>query len=206
MGQARQRQAEIQQLKTRGTQVQLGLRVNTGITGIRPLLESPCGQVRLYDFSQRSLEQFRDLTGGLPCYFETMEQAGLNIADQVVNTQAQEELYVGSWRDVIVEVRGRTSKDSVEHFPIRLGSDEVVRVSRPAYDDQLELTAVEAAFARFALATNHLGWYANHRGESLYLGFGGGTWREDRLFELYQMAIFAGVYQLNMLRVHQFLD
>ena len=190
MGQAKLRKAEIQQLKNP-----------------KPLFESANGDIKVYKVG--SLDKFKELTGLLPYEFESLEYTGLNLADRVMNgmfgdmkSSAEKELYIGSWKDMIVEVNNRKSKGSKEYFAVRLGEDDVV-VSRPAYRDKLTLTGIEAAFARFAMSANHIGWYAHHKGP-VRLGMFNEI-NDETAFEYYHMAMFAAA-ELDLGAVYRVLD
>lgn len=145
MGQAKLRNAEITALKT-------------------PLHQSKSGNVKVYKV--KSLEKFQQLTGRLPYEFEQMEYFGLQLSDRVLSNMfgtkvsGYDELYVGSWQDLVVEITDRNGDGKVEYIAVRLGYEDSV-VSRPSHNDTMTLTGIEAAFARFALATNHISWYAH---------------------------------------------
>jgi len=173
------------------------------------LAQSPNGDIKVYKVG--SLDKFKELTGRLPYEFENMEYIGLQLADQVMsnmfgehNGTAEKELYVGSWKDLVVEVNNRKSKGSKEYFGIRLGEDDVV-VNRPAYHDTLTLTGIEAAFARFAMSANHIGWYANSQDKGV-LRTSPFSYITDKVaFEYYHMAMFAAG-ELDFGSVYSYLD
>ena len=191
MGQAKQRQDEIRALKT-------------------PLYTSESGRVKVYKV--KSLEKFQQLTGRLPYQFEQMEYAGLRLSDQALSNMfdtkvsGYDELYVGSWQDLVVEITDRNGDGKVEYFAIRLGYEDAV-VSRPAYHDTIILTGIEAAFARFALATNHISWYAHalERQGKPFRGIGMVFIDGAEAADYYDMAVFAAD-EFGFGNVFRFLD
>ena len=193
MGQAKLRNAEITALKT-------------------PVYQSESGNVKV--FKIKSLDKFQQLTTRLPYEFEQMEYIGLQLSDQVLSNMfgtkvdGYNELYVGSWQDLVVEVNDRKSKGSKEYFGIRLGYEDAV-VSVPARHDKMTLTGIEAAFARFALSTNHISWYAHsleQQGKKgrVQVGLMSSISGEEAA-EYYHMAMFAAG-ELNYGNVYSFLD
>lgn len=193
MGQAKLRNAEITALKT-------------------PLYQSKSGNVKV--FKVKSLDKFQQLTGRLPYEFEQMEYVGLQLNDRVLSNMFEtkvntyDELYVGSWQDLVVEIDNRNGDGKKEYFGIRLGYEDAV-VSRPAYHDTLTLTGIEAAFARFACATNHISWYSYHltqQGKSgeIQVGLMRSISGEEAT-EYFHMAQFAYL-ELGFGVVHRFLD
>ena len=168
--------------------------------------------VRIYE--ERNLSRFSATTGRLPLQFEGIEYAGMDLCDQMLSgmfeteVSGSKEFYVGSWKDCIVEVTGRQTRDSREYFAIRLGSEDIT-VSRPAYHDTLVLTGIEAAFARFAISANSISWYAHNQqtgtGSSLVnLGMGGFITGEQAA-DYYHMAMFAAD-SLGLSNVYSVLD
>ena len=153
----------------------------------------------------KSLDKFKQITGRLPFEFEQMEYIGPQISDQMVGGNSQKELYIGSWKDMVVEVINRKFKGSKEYFAIRFNADDV-EVSRPAYGDTLTLTGLEAAFARFALSTNSISWYIyglEQQGRKPNLGMVYITGKDAA--EYYHMAMYAAG-ELNMINVYCYLD
>lgn len=188
MGQAKIRAKEIEQLKN-------------PLFGISPVTDTD--SVKIYQV--KSLDKFKEITGRLPYQFEQMEYIGPQISDQMVGGDSKTELYIGSWKDMVVEVIGRKFQGSKEYFAIRFNMDDV-EVSRPAYGDKLTLTGIEAAFARFALSTNSISWYIHsleQQGRKPNLGMVYIT-AEDAA-EYYHMAMFAAG-ELNMGNVYRYLD
>jgi hypothetical protein len=188
MGQAKQRSAEIKQLKN-------------PLFGINAVTNTDT--VKIYQV--KSLDKFKQITGRLPYEFEQMEYIGPQISDQMVGGNSQKELYIDSWKDMIVEVIGRRGKGSKEYFAIRFNLDDVL-VSRPAYGDTLTLTGIEAAFARFALSTNSISWYAatpENKGVVRISPFA--YIKGQEAAEYYHMAMWAAD-QLRMTNVYRYLD
>jgi hypothetical protein len=190
MGQAKLRNAEITALKT-------------------PLYQSKSGNVKVYKV--KSLDKFQQLTTRLPYEFEQMEYIGLQLSDRVLSNMfetkvdAYNELYVGSWQDLVVELTDRNGDGKKEYFAVRLGYEDAV-VSVPARHDTMTLTGIEAAFARFALSTNHISWYIHSlesRGQKPNLGMVYITGKQAS--EYYHMAMFAAG-ELNYGNVYRFLD
>jgi hypothetical protein len=193
MGQAKLRNAEITALKT-------------------PLYQSKSGNVKVYKV--KSLDKFQQLTTRLPYEFEQMEYIGLQLSDRVLSNMfetkvdAYNELYVGSWQDLVVELTDRNGDGKKEYFAVRLGYEDAV-VSVPARHDTMTLTGIEAAFARFALSTNHISWYAHSleqqgkKGE-VQVGFMSSISGREAS-EYYHMAMFAAG-ELNYGNVYGFLD
>lgn len=188
MGQAKVRAKEIEQLKN-------------------PLFEIPpvtdTNTVKIYQV--KNLDKFKQITGRLPYEFENMEYMGTNLSDQMVGGNSEKELYIGSWKDMVVEVIGRKGQGSKEYFAIRFNLDDVL-VSRPAYGDTLTLTGIEAAFARFALSANSISWYAaapENKGVVRISPFA--YIKGEDAAEYYHMAMFAAD-QLGMVNVYRYLD
>lgn len=188
MGQAKLRAKEIEQLKN-------------PLSGIRPVTDTD--SVKIYQI--KSLDKFQQITGRLPYEFENMEYIGPQISDQMVGGNSQKELYIGSWKDMVVEVIGRTGKGSKEYFAIRFNMDDV-EVSRPAYGDTLTLTGIEAAFARFALSANSISWYAATPQNKGVVRLGPLAYiKGEDAADYYHMAMFAAG-ELNMGNVYRYLD
>jgi hypothetical protein len=123
----------------------------------------------------------------------------------MVGGNSQKELYIGSWTDMVVEVIGRTGNGSKEYFAIRLNESDV-EVSRPAYGDTLTLTGIEAAFARFALSTNSISWYAaspENKGVVRISPFA--YIKGEDAADYYHMAMYAAG-ELSMTNVYRYLD
>ena len=174
-----------------------------------PLFESKNGTVKLY--SVKSLDRFKEITGRLPYEFEMMEYLGLQLSDRALSNMfdtdvdTYTELYVGSWKDLIVELNDRNGDGKKEYFAIRLGSEDAV-VSRPAYRDTLTLTGLEAAFARFACSTNHISWYATVPENKGVVRTGPFSYIKGQdAANYYDMAMWAAG-ELNMGNVYRFLD
>jgi hypothetical protein len=188
MGQAKQRQAEIAELKN-------------PLAGIKPFTDT--NSVKIYQV--KSLDKFKQITGRLPYEFEQMEYLGPQISDQMVGGDSQKELYIGSWTDMIVEVTGRKGKGSKEYFAIRLNTDDVL-VSRIAYHDTLTLTGIEAAFARFVLSVNSIGWYAASPANKGVVRLGPLAYIKGQdAADYYHMAMYAAD-KLGMTNVFRYLD
>ena len=188
MGQAKLRAKEIEQLKN-------------PLSGVKPVTDTDT--VKIYQV--KSLDKFKAITGRLPYEFENMEYIGPQISDQMVGGNSQKELYIDSWKDMVVEVIGRTGKGSKEYFAIRFNMDDV-EVSRPAYGDTLTLTGIEAAFARFALSTNSISWYAaspENKGVVRISPFA--YIKGEDAAEYYHMAMYAAG-ELGMTNVYRYLD
>jgi hypothetical protein len=193
MGQAKLRNAEITALKT-------------------PLYQSKSGNVKVYKV--KSLDKFQQLTTRLPYEFEQMEYLGLQLSDRVLSNMfetkvdAYNELYVGSWQDLVVELTDRNGDGKTEYFAVRLGYEDAV-VSVPARQDTMTFTGIEAAFARFALSTNHISWYAHsleQQGKTGKVQVGlMRTISGEEAAEYYHMAMFAAG-ELNYGNVYRFLD
>jgi len=154
-----------------------------------PLYKSESGLVKI--FRVRSLDKFRQITGRLPYQFEQMECIGCRISDNMVGGDCRTELFVGSWDDLVVEVDGRTSRDSKEYFPIRLG-DAPVDVTRVMQGDVLTLTNLEAALTRFALSACSLSGYMSQFGDDSIRPFHIGHMTSKEAAEYFYMAMFAG--------------
>ena len=188
MGQAKLRAKEIEQLKN-------------PLSDIKPVTDTE--SVKIYRV--KNLDKFKQITGRLPFEFEQMEYMGTNLSDQMVGGNSEKELYIGSWKDMVVEVIGRKFKGSKEYFSIRFNLDDV-EVGRPAYGDTLTLTGIEAAFARFALSTNSISWYATapqNKGVVRISPFA--YIKGEDAAEYYHMAMYAAG-ELNMTNVYRYLD
>jgi hypothetical protein len=188
MGQAKLRAKEIAELKN-------------PLSGLIPVTDTDT--VKIYQV--KNLDKFKDITGRLPYEFENMEYIGPQISDQMVGGDSQKELYIGTWKDMVVEVIGRKGKGSKEYFAIRFNLDDVV-VSRPAYGDTLTLTGIEAAFARFALSANSISWYAaspENKGVVRISPFA--YIKGLDAAEYYHMAMYAAG-ELGMTNVYRYLD
>ena len=161
--------------------------------------------VRLYRANQLSLDNYSAATGGLPYEVEFMEELGLRINDQVFGDSKQME--VGSWRDHILVITKKDGKDYAYGFRVAY-DNKSKSYNRPAYGDQVTMTALEAGLARMALCTSHVAEYAHQLGEGdrkVVRVSAMSYVNRDEMVDAYGVAKFAAA-SLGMMNVYRFLD
>lgn len=184
MGQAKNRKAEINQLKAQNTKKAVNpqeerfnkvrnkfVPTPSKTTKYGKLVKTAKGcdgsTVSIYRANQLSLDNYKLATGFLPYEIEFAEAMGLQIDDSIMNQMfgitRDSEFELGSWRDHLLVIT-RDGKDYAYGF--RVHSDNKDKVfQRPAYNDTKVLTALEAGLTRMAIIGSHLSQYAFWHGE-----------------------------------------
>ena len=124
--------------------------------------------IKIYRANQLSLDSYKEATGGLPYEVETAEVVGLyydNLAmKQMFENERENELELSSWRDHLLVITKANGLDYAYGFRVAY-DNKTKNFDRPAYNDTVLLTAIEAGLCRMAIAGSHLSSYCFHRGE-----------------------------------------